>query len=45
MTILEQLSSTAAHLAGTWRIDPVHSEVSFTVRHLMNVFGDFGGGH
>src|SRR4249920_781396 len=23
------------YLAGTWAIDPVHSEVSFTVRHLM----------
>lgn len=22
-------------IAGTWTIDPVHSEVSFTVRHLM----------
>jgi len=32
--------STAAveipgYLAGTWAIDPVHSEVSFTVRHMM----------
>src|SRR3954447_9737387 len=23
------------YLAGTWNIDPVHSEVSFTVRHMM----------
>jgi polyisoprenoid-binding protein YceI len=23
------------YLAGTWAIDPVHSEVSFTVRHMM----------
>jgi polyisoprenoid-binding protein YceI len=23
------------YLAGTWDIDPVHSEVSFTVRHMM----------
>lgn len=22
-------------MSGTWTIDPVHSEVSFTVRHLM----------
>lgn len=32
---------------GTWRIDPAHSEVGFTVRHLMNtvrgVFTDFAG--
>lgn len=31
-------------LPGTWTIDPVHSEVSFTVRHLMvgKVRGRFG---
>jgi len=34
--------------AGTWVIDPVHSEVGFTVRHLMvskvrGRFGDFSG--
>jgi polyisoprenoid-binding protein YceI len=23
------------YIAGTWTIDPVHSEVSFTVRHMM----------
>jgi polyisoprenoid-binding protein YceI len=23
------------YIAGTWAIDPVHSEVSFTVRHMM----------
>ena len=23
------------YIAGTWRIDPVHSDVSFTVRHMM----------
>jgi polyisoprenoid-binding protein YceI len=23
------------YVAGTWKIDPVHSEVGFTVRHLM----------
>ena len=48
MTVLDQLASTSADLAGTWRIDPVHSEVSFTVRHLMiskvrGRFGDFAG--
>ncbi len=35
-------------IAGTWEIDPVHSEVSFTVRHLMvskvrGVFATFSG--
>jgi polyisoprenoid-binding protein YceI len=32
------------YLAGTWDIDPVHSEVSFTVRHMMvsKVRGRFG---
>jgi len=33
--------------AGTWAIDPAHSEISFTVRHLMSkvrgVFRDFAG--
>src|SRR5690348_13255079 len=23
------------HLAGTWKADPAHSEVAFSVRHLM----------
>jgi polyisoprenoid-binding protein YceI len=23
------------YVAGTWAIDPVHSEVSFVVRHMM----------
>jgi len=36
------------YVAGTWAIDPVHSEVSFTVRHLMvakvrGVFSDVSG--
>ncbi len=32
------------YLAGTWDIDPVHSDVSFTVRHMMvsKVRGRFG---
>ncbi len=34
-------------VAGTWTIDPAHSEVSFTVRHLMSKvrgsFTDFSG--
>lgn len=32
------------YLAGTWTIDPVHSEVGFTVRHMMvsKVRGRFG---
>ena len=31
------------YVAGSWAIDPVHSEVSFTVRHLMvsKVLGRF----
>lgn len=33
------------YLAGTWDIDPVHSDLSFTVRHMMvsKVRGQFGG--
>jgi polyisoprenoid-binding protein YceI len=38
----------AAELAGTWAIDPVHSSISFSVRHLMvtkvqGSFSDFSG--
>jgi polyisoprenoid-binding protein YceI len=33
--------------AGRWTIDPVHSEITFTIRHLMTTvrgsFPDFGG--
>ncbi|MEU6642877.1 YceI family protein [Saccharomonospora sp. NPDC046836] len=36
------------YIAGTWTIDPVHSDVTFTVRHLgvskvRGRFGEFGG--
>ena len=33
------------YTAGTWKIDDLHSEVSFTVRHLMvsKVRGGFTG--
>ena len=33
------------YLAGTWQIDPVHSDVSFSVRHMMvsKVRGRFSG--
>jgi polyisoprenoid-binding protein YceI len=27
--------SIPGYLAGTWDIDPVHSDVSFAVRHMM----------
>ena len=32
------------YVAGTWTIDPTHSDVSFTVRHMMvsKVRGHFG---
>ena len=48
MTVLDRLGSTSAQLSGTWRIDPIHSEVAFSVRHLMiskvrGRFGDFAG--
>lgn len=29
------VASIPGYVAGTWSIDPVHSEVGFTVRHLM----------
>ncbi|MCW2787590.1 MAG: YceI family protein [Marmoricola sp.] len=35
-------ASATAVVAGTWTIDPIHSEVGFTVRHLMTkVRGQF----
>jgi polyisoprenoid-binding protein YceI len=30
-----QTTSIPGYVAGTWTIDPVHSEVGFTVRHMM----------
>src|SRR4051812_38412587 len=47
MTVLES-AVAPTQFAGTWKIDPVHSEVSFSVRHLMvskvrGRFGDFSG--
>jgi polyisoprenoid-binding protein YceI len=40
--------SIPGYVAGVWDIDPVHSEVSFTVRHMMvskvrGRFGSFSG--
>ncbi|MEQ4205631.1 YceI family protein [Actinopolymorpha sp. B9G3] len=36
------IATTYALVAGTWAIDPAHSEVGFTVRHLMTkVRGSF----
>lgn len=37
-------TATPTYLAGVWDIDPVHSDVSFSVRHLMvsKVRGRFG---
>ena len=37
-------TSIPGYVAGTWNIDPVHSDVSFTVRHMMvsKVRGRFG---
>jgi polyisoprenoid-binding protein YceI len=29
------ITSIPGYITGTWAIDPVHSEISFTVRHLM----------
>lgn len=38
---------TTQLVAGTWALDPAHSEVAFTVRHLMSkvrgTFGEFSG--
>ena len=38
------VATLPGYVVGTWSIDPVHSEVGFTVRHMMvsNVHGSFG---
>jgi polyisoprenoid-binding protein YceI len=35
MTAATTQTSIPGYLAGTWSIDPVHSEVGFSVRHMM----------
>jgi polyisoprenoid-binding protein YceI len=47
MTVLDT-AVAPGYLTGTWKIDPVHSEVSFSIRHLMvskvrGRFTDFAG--
>jgi polyisoprenoid-binding protein YceI len=42
------LTQIPGYVAGTWVIDPVHSDVSFSVRHMMvskvrGLFGSFAG--
>jgi polyisoprenoid-binding protein YceI len=43
-----EASTIPGYIAGTWTIDPVHSDVSFSVRHMMvskvkGRFGSFSG--
>lgn len=44
-TATTSATATPGHRSGTWEIDPVHSDVSFTVRHMMisKVRGRFTG--
>jgi polyisoprenoid-binding protein YceI len=35
MTVTETLTGIPGYVAGTWSIDPVHSEVGFAARHMM----------
>ena len=35
MTVPTTATSIPGYIAGTWNIDPVHSEVGFSVRHMM----------
>lgn len=35
MTSTETQTTIPGYVAGTWTIDPVHSEVGFSVRHMM----------
>ena len=45
MTITTSETTIPGYTSGTWTIDPVHSEVGFTVRHMMvsKVRGKFTG--
>ncbi|MEY2424217.1 MAG: hypothetical protein QOI95_4284 [Acidimicrobiaceae bacterium] len=48
MTVTTSPDTIPGYTAGTWTIDPVHSEVGFTVRHMMvskvrGKFATFGG--
>jgi polyisoprenoid-binding protein YceI len=48
MTTEAATAAIPGYLAGTWNIDPVHSEVGFSVRHMMvskvrGRFGEFSG--
>ena len=35
MATANPTTKTPGYVAGTWAIDPIHSDVSFTVRHMM----------
>ncbi len=35
MTVTATAATIPGYVAGTWEIDPVHSEVGFSVRHMM----------
>jgi len=43
MLVVSAVALSAPTLAATWQIDPAHSNVSFSVRHMMvsNVRGEF----
>jgi polyisoprenoid-binding protein YceI len=48
MTTTSEATGTTQLSAGTWGIDPVHSTIGFSVRHLMvskvrGTFGNFSG--
>jgi polyisoprenoid-binding protein YceI len=48
MTTTDFATAIPGYVAGTWSIDPVHSDVGFTVRHMMvskvrGKFKDFSG--
>src|SRR5665213_153542 len=35
MTATSTIATVPGYISGTWVIDPVHSDVGFTVRHMM----------
>ncbi len=48
MTASDTATTIPGYVAGTWTIDPVHSEIGFSVRHMMvskvrGKFSNFSG--
>jgi polyisoprenoid-binding protein YceI len=42
MSFIPEQVAIPGYMVGTWRADPFHSEVGFSVRHMMISRSDFG---